>query len=121
MESDGTQIFRERIGFRIKKYQLGQQRPKSLVTNKIELLAAEACKMLDGIGDVFLRAFPSSKIDSDVFKRGSYPKPKVTIQVLPIFAEDTSKPTRTPEEEYGKYFNFIKTGLNIPLMYLVKF
>lgn len=115
----------ERIGFRIKKYQLGQQRPKSLVTNKIELLAAEACKMLDGIGDVFLRAFPSSKIDSYVFERGSYPKPKVTIQVLPIFAEDTSKPTRTPEEEYGKYFNFIKNWIeyssDVPSEVLIRY
>ena len=103
-----SQFSGQRLGFRIKKYQLGQQRPKSSVTSKSDLLSAEACKMLDGLGDPFLRAFPSSEIDSYVFNRGSYPKPKVTIQVVPIFAEDTAKPTRTPEEEYGKYFNFMK-------------
>ena len=63
------QYIGDRIGFRFKKYQLGQQRPKSLVTNKVELLAPEACKMPDGTGDVFLRAFPSSNVDFDVFKR----------------------------------------------------
>jgi len=114
-----------KFAFRIKKYQLGQQRPKSLVTSKSDLLSAEACKMLDGLGDPFLRAFPSSEIDSYVFNRGSYPKPKVTIQVVPIFAEDTAKPTRTPEEEYGKYFNFIKNWIeyssDVPSEVLIRY
>ncbi len=101
----------QRLGFRIKKYQLGQQRPKLLATNKTELLPSQACKMLDRSGDYFLRAFPSSNIDFYVFGRGAYPKPKVTIQVIPIFAEDTAKPIKSPEEEYGKYFNFMKTWI----------
>ncbi len=119
------QYIGDRIGFRIKKYQLGQQRPKSLVTNKFELLAPEACKMPDGTGDVFLRAFPSSNVDFDVFKRGSFPKPKLTIQVVPIFAEDTAKPVKTPEEEYGKYFNFIKNWIeyssDVPSEVLIRY
>jgi hypothetical protein len=115
----------QRLGFRIKKYHLGQQRPKSLLTSKSDLLAAEACKMPDRSGDPFLRAFPSSEIDSYVFKRGSYPKPKVTIQVIPIFAEDTAKPTRTPEEDYGKYFNFMKNWIeyssDVPSEVLIRY
>ena len=114
-----------RLGFRIKKYELGQLRPKSSVTSKFDLLTAEACKMLDGTADGFLRAFPSSNIDSYVIKRGSYPKPKVTIQVVPIFTEDTAKPTRTPEEEYGKYFNFIKNWIeyssDVPSEVLIRY
>ena len=101
----------DQFSFRIKKYQLGLQRPKSLVTSKTDLLAAEACKMRDGVGDSFLRAFPSSKNELLSISSGSYPKPKVTIQVVPIFAEDTAKPIRTPEVEYGKYFNFIKNWI----------
>jgi len=115
----------ERIGFRIKKYQLGQQRPKSLVTSKSELLAAEACKMLDGSSDPFLRAFPSSKNELFTINSGSYPKPKVTIQVVPIFADDTVKTTKTPEEEYGKYFNFIKNWIeyssDVPSEVLIRY
>jgi hypothetical protein len=101
----------DQFSFRIKKYQLGLQRPKSLVTSKTDLLAAEACKMRDGVGDSFLRAFPSSKNELLTINSGSYPKPKVTIQVVPIFADDTVKTTKTPEEEYGKYFNFIKNWI----------
>jgi hypothetical protein len=81
--------------------------------------------MLDGTGDVFLRAFPSSNVDFDVFKRGSFPKPKLTIQVVPIFAEDTAKPVKTPEEEYGKYFNFIKNWIeyssDVPSEVLIRY
>ena len=120
-----SQFSGQRLGFRIKKYQLGQQRPKSLVTNKLELLAAEACKMLDRSGDPSLRAFPSSEREQFVVKRGAYPKPKVTIQVVPIFAEDTAKPTRTPEEEYGKYFNFMKNWIeyssDVPSEVLIRY
>jgi hypothetical protein len=101
----------EKIGYRFKKYQLGQQRPKASVTSKSELLAPETCKILDGTGDDFLRGFPSSNMESEALKRGSYPKPKLTIQVVPIFAEDTAKPVKTPEEEYGKYFNFVKNWI----------
>ena len=120
-----SQFSGQRLGFRIKKYQLGQQRPKSLVTSKSDLLAAEACKMLDRSGDPSLRAFPSSEREQFVVKRGAYPKPKVTIQVVPIFAEDTAKPTRTPEEEYGKYFNFIKNWIeyssDVPSEVLIRY
>ena len=114
-----------RIGFRIKKYQLGQQRPKALVTSKSELLAPETCKILDGTGDDFLRAFPSSNMESEALKRGSYPKPKLAIQVVPIFAEDTAKPVKTPEEEYGKYFNYIKNWIeyssDVPSEVLIRY
>ena len=120
-----SQFSGQRLGFRIKKYQLGQQRPKSLVTSKSDLLAAEACKMLDRSGDPSLRAFPSSEREQFVVKRGAYPKPKVTIQVVPIFAEDTAKPTRTPEEEYGKYFNFMKNWIeyssDVPSEVLIRY
>jgi hypothetical protein len=120
-----SQFSGQRLGFRIKKYQLGQQRPKSLVTSKSDLLAAEACKMLDGTGDSSLRAFPSSGRKQFVVDRGAYPKPKVTIQVVPIFAEDTAKPTRTPEEEYGKYFNFMKNWIeyssDVPSEVLIRY
>jgi hypothetical protein len=120
-----SQFSGQRLGFRIKKYQLGQQRPKSLVTSKSDLLAAEACKMLDGTGDSSLRAFPSSGRKQFVVDRGAYPKPKVTIQVVPIFAEDTATPTRTPEEEYGKYFNFMKNWIeyssDVPSEVLIRY
>ena len=115
----------QRLGFRIKKYQLGQLRPNSLVTSKVDLLAAEVCKMPDRSGDIFLRAFPSSAKDQIIVGRGAFPKPKLTIQVVPIFAEDTAKPKRTPEEEYGKYFNFIKNWIeyssDVPTEVLIRY
>jgi hypothetical protein len=120
-----SQFSGQKLGFRIKKYQLGQQRPKSLVTNKSDLLSVDACKMPDRSGDYFLRAFPSSGNEYVMVGRGAYPKPKVTIQVVPIFAEDTAKPTRTPEEEYGKYFNFIKNWIeyssDVPSEVLIRY
>ena len=120
-----SQYSGQRLGFRIKKYQLGQQRPKSSVTSKSELLSVDACKMPDRSGDDFLRAFPSSGHEQFVVGRGAYPKPKVTIQVIPIFAEDTAKPTRTPEEEYGKYFNFMKNWIeyasDVPSEVLIRY
>ena len=115
----------QRLGFRIKKYQLGQLRPNSLVTSKVDLLAAEVCKMPDRSGDIFLRAFPSSAKDQIIVGRGAFPKPKLTIQVVPIFAEDTAKPKRTPEEEYGKYFNFVKNWIeyssDVPSEVLIRY
>jgi hypothetical protein len=99
------------LGFRIKKYELGKQRPKSSITSKSDLLDVGSCKLLDSSGDNYLRAFPASEKESYVIRRGAYPKPKVTIQVIPIFTEDTAKPVKTPEEDYGKYFSFIKNWI----------
>jgi hypothetical protein len=64
-------------------------------------------------------------MESEALKRGSYPKPKLTIQVVPIFAEDTAKPVKTPEEEYGKYFNFVKNWIeyssDVPSEVLIRY
>ena len=120
-----SQFSGQKLGFRIKRYQLGQQRPKSTVTSKSELLDVGTCKMRDRSGDPFLRAFPSSTYETFVVNKGAYPKPKVTIQVIPIFAEDTAKPTKTPQEEYGKYFNFMKNWIeyssDVPSEVLIRY
>lgn len=38
----------------------------------------------------------------------NHPSSNTRYQVVPVYSEDLGKPTSSPSEDYGKYFNFIK-------------
>lgn len=95
--------------YRIKRYELGKSIPSTAETPASELLASQQCKIVDGNNDPFIRAFPpagSHKERKIAF--GEYPKPVSTIQVVPIYSSDTAAPTRTPQQDYAKYFDYLK-------------
>ena len=95
--------------YRLKKYALGKNRPVSKLSLPQDYFPVDRCKIEDQSNDPFLRAFP--KLGSEEEKRVRYkafPNPQSVIQVVPIYASDTAKPTKTPEQEYSKYFNYVK-------------
>jgi len=99
----------QKLAYRLKRYELGTQRPTKELTPTDKLLPANDCKIKDLNDDYFLRAFPApgSHEEYSVARRG-YPNPIMTIQVVPIFASDTAVPTKSPKEDYGKYFDYVK-------------
>ena len=99
----------QKLAYRLKKYELGMDRPKTLESSVSEFLNVENCKITDQGADFFLRAFPATGSNkSHGWKNGHYPKPKTTIQVIPIYASDTAVPSKSPKQDYSKYFDYVK-------------
>ena len=93
---------------RIKKYQLGKEIPKSNFNNSDQNIDITQCKIkMPGFGVMTnTKAFFESNWYA--YYATNYLKPKVTIQLIPIFASDTAKPLRQPKDEYGKFLSFIR-------------
>jgi M6 family metalloprotease-like protein len=93
----------------IAKYELGKARPNSIL--KIERqLPVDQCKIAEPNNAMALRGF-YSKWDSNRIAwttNHKIPRSKMTIQLIPIFADDTARPLNSPEQDYGKYLNVLK-------------
>lgn len=99
----------QKLAYRLKKYELGTERPKTVESSASEFLSPESCKIKDQSNDHFLRAFPvSGSNEYNNILNGAYPKPNTTIQVVPIYAPDTAIPTKSPKQDYSKYFDYVK-------------
>jgi hypothetical protein len=90
---------------RIAKYELGSSRPTTTLTSNSSDLPTKQCEISEPRNSFTLRGFPnlfeSQRIN--YFNETKIPGPKMTIQIIPIFASDTAKPLNTPEEDYGFY------------------
>jgi hypothetical protein len=98
-------------GYRMKKYELGSQLPKQPISSTNDLLSIEACKIKDLDNAGWVRAFPGPSNSNKAFrsvKRANYVKPNTIIQVVPIYSPDSAAPTKSPRQDYEKYFNFLK-------------
>ena len=94
---------------RFAKYELGAMRPSSTLTSSATDLNIKQCQIsvpnssmnIKGFFNLFdenrLRYMNAIKI----------PGPKMTIQVVALYASDTSKPINSPKEDYGTYTDFV--------------
>lgn len=93
--------------YHLDKYNLGSQRPTTVqLFNNISI---DSCKISDPENARNNRGFsnnfePGRK---SYIQARKHPGPKTKIQVVPIYALDTAPPTNTPEEDYGRYLNFV--------------
>lgn len=80
--------------------------PTSSITTASEFLDINECKLKAPAGVNVIRAWPS---DYQVQKWGSkkFPGPNTVIQIIPIYTTDSAQPNKSPEEDYGKYFEFL--------------
>jgi M6 family metalloprotease-like protein len=93
----------------IAKYALGLSRPTTQL-NIEKSLPVEQCKIAEPTNSMALRGF-NSKWDSNRIKwtnNHKIPRSNMTIQLIPIFADDTAKPVNSPEQDYGKYLKVLK-------------
>ena len=95
--------------YRIAKYDLGQERPKSTLTSNLNDLPTKRCEISEPTNSMNIRGF------FNLFEPGrlaytnstKIPGPKMTVQIIPIYASDTAKPSNSPEVDYGAYTEFL--------------
>ena len=91
------------------KYELGKSRPKTEYLNANSLDIVQ-CKISEPEMYGSNRGFPLnwSNNRQNWREKSLIPGSRMTIQIVPIYAEDTAKPTNSPEFDYSRYTNFIK-------------
>jgi hypothetical protein len=98
--------------FKLGKYSLGNLRPNSALTAKSNFANPDNCKIetpdSSNIGIGFERTGTGRYNYREAVK---FPSPKTVIQLIPIYADDTAKPSKTPKQEYAKYLEFIKNWI----------
>jgi len=98
---------------RINKYKLGSARPTSAFDPKELFANTDPCKLVTPTGVItnngFTTAEPGRNRWSDERR---YPSPNTVIQLVPIYAEDTAVPKKSPTEDYSVYMNFLKEWID---------
>ena len=93
--------------FRIAKYNLGVNRPQATFQPAGDFNKIDSCKIRNDRNRSGLSHYPSS------YKaERRHPAPNSVIQLIPIYAEDTAKPTNSPTQDYSKYLEFIKDWID---------
>ena len=93
----------------VAKYKLGTLRPTTKL-NVEKTLPIDQCKIAEPNSSMALRGFYSKWESSRIAWTNNHkiPRSKMTVQVIPIFADDTAAPLNSPEQDYGKYLNVLK-------------
>ena len=97
--------------YRIAKYELGTDRPKTKLDSDSSDLAIKNCEISEPKNSRGNRGFFNL---SDACRRqysnsSKVPGPKMTVQVIPIYASDTERPKNSPEADYGRYTDVLSS------------
>jgi M6 family metalloprotease-like protein len=94
---------------RLAQYTLGSARPTTALTSAANDLPTKRCEISEPQKSPNQRGFFNffEPNRSRYLNASKVPGPKMTIQVVPIFASDTAKPTQSPEADYGAYTDFV--------------
>jgi hypothetical protein len=94
------------------KYVLGNLRPTSTLSPKSNFANPNLCKIETPDNSNIGIGFETPGSGRYIFRESmKYPSPKTVIQLIPIYAEDTALPTKSPKEDYGKYLDFVKNWI----------
>jgi hypothetical protein len=92
----------------VAKYELGEQRPKTSFDNQ-KTLPADYCKISEPQNSRSLRGFylnwPQER-QNWVISHMMLGK-KTNIQIIPIQTNDSAEPKNSPEQDYGRYTDFL--------------
>ena len=95
--------------YRVAKYELGSLRPSVSIDTVSTATSIEQCKIAEPRNSNNQRGF-FTNFEPDrlnYLNLSKIPGPKMSIQVIPIFASDTEKPKNSPETDYGAYLEFL--------------
>ena len=94
---------------RFAKYELGIQRPKTELSSNASDANIKQCQISVPNTSMnirgFFNLFDSNRLN--YMNATKVPGPKMTIQIVPLFASDTSKPIKSPEQDYGTFTDFV--------------
>jgi hypothetical protein len=96
--------------FRIAKYELGNLRPSSSVSQNSTDLQISKCQISDPPNSHHIQGFLNLQNGGviDYLNSIKTPGPKMVVQVIPIFSNDSAKPVNSPDKDYEVYIDFIK-------------
>ena len=98
--------------FKLGKYTLGNSRPTSALTPKSNFANPDSCKIETPDSSNIAIGFERPGTGKYNYLVGvKFPSPKTIIQLIPIYGDDTAKPSKTPKQEYAKYLEFIKNWI----------
>ena len=97
--------------YRVAKYELGTNRPKTNLDSNSADLAIKNCEISEPANSNnqrgFINLFDSNRVQ--YLNSSKFPGPKMTVQVIPIYASDTERPKNSPEEDYSRYTDVLST------------
>ena len=96
--------------YRVAKYELGKDRPKTPLSSNSSDLPVSQCQISEPAESRNYRGFPNlfPEQRKEYYRRVVVPGPNMKVQVIPIYSTDTAKPTGNPKEDYAVYWNFLK-------------
>jgi M6 family metalloprotease-like protein len=97
--------------YHLAKYKLGTNRPATpLLSNFVEV---DRCRISEPKDSMTIRGFISDWTPERIAwtAKRKVPSSNMTVQVVPIYAEDTSLPVNSPESDYGRFTDFIKNWI----------
>jgi hypothetical protein len=90
---------------------LGLNRPKTILDSNSTDLAIKQCEISEPNNSKnqrgFFNLFDSGRVQ--YLNSSKIPGPKMTVQVIPIYASDTEKPTRSPEKDYSAFTDVLSS------------
>jgi hypothetical protein len=95
--------------YRVAKYELGKSRPLTQLDSNSEYSSIGQCKIAEPRNSMNTRGF-FTNFEPDrlaYMNQTRIPGPKMSIQIIPLFASDTEKPKNSPESDYGAYLQFL--------------
>ncbi len=96
--------------YRLAKYDLGINRPTTVLDLNAKDLPVKQCEISEPANSPYQRGFFNLFDQNRIryLNASKVPGPKMTIQVVPIFAADTEKPKNSPEKDYGAYTDVLQ-------------
>lgn len=85
--------------------------PSSMVSADSTLLDLNACKLTNQRTNGSFIGFPHAR-DVNMFNSRRHPGPNTRFQVIAVETNDSAKADKTPSEEYGQYFDYLKKTLD---------
>lgn len=97
---------------RINKYELGKNRPSSVVSPSAQFANTEPCKIVTPKESRMSRGFTTSEVGRNQYEAlRKFPSPNAVIQLVPIYSSDSAKPKNSPVDDYASYLKLIKDWL----------
>lgn len=87
---------------RFLSYEMGQKKPATPLNNVANF--SQPCKAASPSRGSWIKGFedPERRLTHNVLGRNA------VMQIIPIFAPDTARPSGSPQSDYGKYFDFVR-------------
>ena len=94
------------------KYSLGTKRPSTVFDAPSKFSNTQMCKLVTPQGSRSNLGYTTTEPGRNQWMESNrYPAPNTVIQLVPIYSNDSAKPTKTPAEDYKVFLDFYKNWI----------